>query len=259
MNSNIFIVKHARKDNWSGVSHYNKCKTYLRANLTRTGSLNTGLTLDDEKRLEQALGYSDGELAKSNIEFWKSYSVVVDETGLTLNIDNPYDELRYLLLKSHKRVANGIDMLNPSKDFVMINKESEAIAKNKVNRKKIDAIVEYKKMTPEQMRRCLKVLGINAGNSSVEVVESSLFEFIENNPADFFIKWVENNDRDIEYLISQAVTKNIVRKNRTSYYYGTDLLGGTLEDAIAYMKDKKNSDIRKAIMNAVDYKEDPAQ
>lgn len=259
MNSTTYIVKHARKDSWAGVSHYNKCKTYLRANLTRTGSLNTGLTPDDEKRLEKALGYPEGELSKANTEFWTSYSVVVDEKGLSLDISNPYDELRYLLLKAHKRVADGLDKVNPSKDFVLVNKENEAVSKNKVNRKKMDAIMEFRKMTPEQMRKCLKVLGVNASNSSQDVVESSLYDFIENNPSDFFIKWVENKDRDLEYLISQAVTKNVIRKNRTSYYYGTDLVGGTLDDAIAYLKDKKNSDIRKAIMNAVDYKEDTAQ
>lgn len=258
MNSSIYVLKHARKDNWSGVTHYNKCKTYLRANLTRSGSLNTGLTLEDERRLEKALGYPEGELSKSNMEFWKSYSIVIGDEDEVLNIENPYHELKYLLAKSHKRVADGMDKINPSKDFVLINKESEAVAKNKVNRKRIDAIVEYKKMTPDQMRKCLKVLGVNATNSSQEVVESTLFDFIDVNPTDFFVRWVENQDRDIEYLISQAVTKNVLRKNRTTYYYGTDIVGGTLEDAIAYLKDKKNSDIRKAIMNAVDYKEEIA-
>ena len=251
----IYRVEYVRKDNWSGVSQFNKCKTYLRANLTRTGSLNTGLTPENERRLENLLSYPEGELAKANIKFWESYSVVIDEAGLELDTDNPYDELRYLFLKSQPRVADGVNRVNPSKDFVIVNRETEALAKNKVNRKKRDAVLEFGKMTPEQMRKCLKVLGINSDNSSQEVVESVLYDTIENNPTDFFTKWIENQDRDIEYLINQAISKNVLRKNRTNYYYGTDLVGNTLEDTIAYLKDKKNSDIRRAIMTAIEGKD----
>lgn len=252
----IYQLKYARKNEWAnGVYQYNRCKTYLRANLTRTGSLNTGLTPDDERRLEIALSYPEGHLAKTNIDFWKTYSIVLEEEdGITLDDENPHDELMYLLAKAHKRVANGIEKINPSTDFVLVNKESEAIAKNRINRKRRDAFKEYDSMTPEQMRKCLKVLGVSADNSSVDVVESTLYDLIENNPTDFFVKWVENKDRDFEYLISQAVSKNVLRKNRTTYLYGTDVIGGTLEDAISYLKDKKNSDIRKAIMSAVEYK-----
>lgn len=252
----IFVVKHARRHEWANnVTQYNRCKTYLCANLTRTGSLNTGLTPEDEKRLEELLHYPAGELSRGS-KFWEHYSVLLTEKELVLNTEEPRDELAYLLLKAHQRVANGVDKVTPSHDFVMVNRENEAIAKNKVNRKKREAVAEFNKMTPDQMRRCLKVLGISASNASIEVVEDTLYTFIENDPAQFFVKWVENSNRDIEYLINQAVTNNVLRKNKTTYLYGTDIIGGTLEDAIIYLKDKKNSDIRRAIMNAVEVSED---
>lgn len=251
---NIILLRHAKKETWSGVSQYDRCSTTLRALLTRSGSINTGLTAEDEKRLEIALGYPEGHLSKVS-EFWHIFGVQVGPKGETLDISKPLDELKYLMCKSHKLVAEGYDRLTPSKDFILINKEAEAESKNRVNRKKREAIHEFDKMTPEQMRKCLRILGVNATNSSPEVVESTLYDYIETNANDFFTKWVDNKDKDIEYLIQQAVAKNVLRRNKTTYYYGTDVVGNSLEDTIAYLKDKANSDIRKAIQSAVESKE----
>mgnify|MGYP000756402647 FL=1 len=49
----------------------------------------------------------------------------------------------------------------------------------------------------------------------------------------------------------EALSKNIIRKNRASYYFGTDLIGNGLEDVIAYLKDKKNQDIYLSIMSEI--------
>ena len=250
----IVLVKHARKNDWSNVFSYKNCSTTLVANITRSGSRNTGLTPEDEKELEEALGYKEGTLSKTS-EFWHTYSIKIGADGKKLNTNNPYDKLIYMVLKSHKRVANGFDTLTPDKDFVLVNQELEAISKNKANRRKREAIVEYSKLTPDQMRKCLKILGINADNSSSEVVESTLYEVIENRPDEFFLKWVDNNNKDIEYMIKQAISKNILRKNKSIYYYGTDIIGASLDDTIAYFKDKNNNDIKLAVMSALEIKE----
>lgn len=53
------------------------------------------------------------------------------------------------------------------------------------------------------------------------------------------------------FVIEEAIAKNIIRKNRAQYYFGTDLIGNGLEDVIAYLKDKKNNDIKMAILNEI--------
>lgn len=55
----------------------------------------------------------------------------------------------------------------------------------------------------------------------------------------------------MNFVIEEAISKNIIRKNRSNYYFGTDLIGNGLEDVIAYLKDKKNNDIYMAILNEI--------
>jgi hypothetical protein len=62
------------------------------------------------------------------------------------------------------------------------------------------------------------------------------------------MKWVNNPNKEINFVIEEAIAKNIIRKNRAQYYFGTDLIGNGLEDVIAYLKDKKNQEIKLAIM-----------
>ena len=55
----------------------------------------------------------------------------------------------------------------------------------------------------------------------------------------------------MNFIIETAISKNIIRRNRSQYYFGTDMIGNGLEDVIAYLNDKKNQDIKLAIMNEI--------
>lgn len=60
-----------------------------------------------------------------------------------------------------------------------------------------------------------------------------------------------NPNREMNFIIETAISKNIIRRNRSQYYFGTDMIGNGLEDVIAYLNDKKNQDIKLAIMNEI--------
>ena len=91
-------------------------------------------------------------------------------------------------------------------------------------------------------------------NISNELVESSLFDIIEKDPERYFLTWVNNKVRDTQYIIEAAISKNIIRKSKNIYYYGTDIIGRSLEDAIANLNDKKNQDLKLTIMNEIESK-----
>ena len=65
------------------------------------------------------------------------------------------------------------------------------------------------------------------------------------------LKWVNNPNKEINFVIEEAIAKNIIRKNRTQYFFGTDLIGNGIDDVIVYLQDKKNQDIKLAIMNEI--------
>ena len=242
------IVRIVKVNPWTGLTKWPTTFDYVGPYWTRTGNIYTGLSEEDARRLEKELGYEEGKLNPSS-EFWTTFAVQLGKRDLILDTNKPYDELKYLFLKNHKRVADGMNALNPSKDYLLINKDSEAEETNKRNKVKRDAYRELDKMSIEDMRKCLRLYGMKSDSMSDELVEAKLSEQIESAPDKFIMKWVNNPNKEMNWMIEEALSKNILRKNRAQYYFGTDLIGNGIEDVIAYLKDKKNQDILISIKN----------
>ena len=244
------IVRIVKVNPWTGLTKWPTTFDYVGPYWTRTGNIYTGLTESDARRLEKELGYEEGKLAPGS-EFWTTFAVQIGKRDLVLDTDKPYDELKYLFLKNHKRVADGMGAMNPSKDYLLINKDSEAEETNKRNKVKRDAYREMDKMSIEDMRKCLRIYGMKSDTMSNELVEAKLSEQIETAPEKFMLRWVNNKDKEFNFIVEEAISKNIIRKNKAQYYFGTDLIGNGLDDAIAYLKDKKNQDILLAIKGEI--------
>lgn len=248
------ILKKKTKDPWSKLVKYKNCFDYIAPYWTRSGNVYTGLTPEDEKRLEKALGYAEGYLSPQS-SYWTNFCVKLGERELLINTDNnPWDELQYLFLKNHKRVATSLVDIKPATDYVLINKEAEAQEANVIGRRRREAIKMFDKMSLEDMRKCLRLYGYRADTMSAELVESKLFTLVEEDPNKYFTKWVNNKVKDTEYIIAKALSKNILRKSRNVYYHGTDIIGNSLEDAIAYLNNATNQDLKLTIISEIESK-----
>jgi len=247
------IIKHKRKDAWAGVIKYKSCFDYICPALTRSGNMHTGLTQEDADRLEKALNLGPGTLAPYS-KYWTSFIVKITNKELVLDTDRPWDELKYLFLKNHHRIAYGLNDMKPGTDYIMVNKDAEAQESNRINKRKRDAIKEFDKMSLDEMRRCLRLFGFKADSMTNELVEAKLFEQVETSPEKFYSKWVNNKTRNTEFLIETAIAKNIIRKNKNAYLYGTDIIGTSLDDAVSYLDDKKNQDLKLTILNELESK-----
>ena len=244
------IVRIIKSNPWTGLTKWSKCFDYLSPYYTRTGNYYTGLTPQQAIEFEKKLGYPDGHLSV-NSDFWTTFVIKLGKEDLVLNTEKALDELRYLFLKGHKRVADGLSNINPSKDYVLINKDVEAEEANKINKVKREAYRNFDKMSIEDMRKCLRLYGIRADDMSNELVEAKMSEQVEKDPARYLLKWVNNDEKELMFIIEEAVAKNIIRKNRTQYFYGTDMLGNGIDDVISYLKEKKNQDIKMTILQEI--------
>lgn len=247
------ILKHARKDPWSQVYKYPNCASTIGQCWTRTGRRYTGLSEKDARRLEEAMGYPVNHLAPES-DFWATFAIRIPVEGLILHTENPSHELQYLYAKGYKRVAVGERNVLPTHDFVLTNAEMEAEQANTTNRAKRTAITHYNKMSVDQMRKCLRLYGEKSENLSPELVEDRMFSKIEEDPNKFMKLWVDNNHKETQYLIEAAIAKNVIRKQKNVYYYGTEVIGRSLQDTIATLDDKANQDIRIAIMQETEVK-----
>ena len=244
----VVELKIKKKNPWIGLVKYRNCFDYIAPYFTRSGSIYTGLTPEDEKYFEKALGYEEGHLAKTS-DFWTTFSVKVGTRTLLLDDSIPRQAMIIKFLSGHKRVATSLDKLDAGKDYLLINREAEAIEQNKQNKLRRDAIKEFDNLSLEQMRKCLRLFGMNADRMSNELVESTLFNFVDKQPNKFFDKWVNNKAKETEFLLEEAIAKGVIRKDKTHYFYGSDMFADSLEDAIAYLDSKKNQDLKLAIMN----------
>lgn len=244
------IVRIMKVNPWTGLTKWPTTFDYVGPYYTRSGSIYTGLSEQDARRLEKALNKEEGELSP-NSEFWTTFAVKIGKKELILDTDRPLDELQYLFLKGHKRVADGLSNMAPSKDYALINKDAEAEQTNRINKIKREAYREIDKMSIEDMRKCLRLYGMKSDTMSNELIEAKLTEQIEVSPDKFMLKWVNNPNKEINFVIEEAIAKNIIRKNRSQYFFGTDLIGNGIDDVIAYLQDKKNQDIKLAILQEI--------
>lgn len=243
------ILRLLGKRSWSGVQgNYRNCKDSIRPYFTRSGRIYTGLTKEDADRLGGILGY---DLSPGS-EFWTNWAGIKSGgKDMYFNTDDPMDELRYLFLKNHKKVANSIFEHKATAEYVLINKEEEAKQGNVFNKIKRRASREFDKLSAEDIRKCLRLFGHNAANMGNEQAESVLYDLVDGNPQKFLDMWVDNKSRDIEYIIEAAVSKNVLRKTKNVYRYGSDIVGHSLQDVVDYLSDPKNQDLKLAILSEI--------
>ena len=249
----VVELKIKKKNPWAGLLKYKACFDYIAPYFTRSGSIYTGLTPEDEKHYEQVLGYPEGHLARTS-DFWKTFCVKVGSRGVILDDSIPRQEMIIKFLTGHKRVATSLDKLTAGKDYLLINRQAEAIEQNKQNKLRRQAIKEFDNLSHDQMRKCLRILGVKSDSMSNELVESTLFSMVDKNPKQFFTKWIDNKQKETEFILESAIAKGIIRKDRTQYYYGTEMFADSLPDAIAYLDAKKNQDLKLSIINQIENK-----
>ena len=242
------IKKHGwLPDDHDGSLRYSKCFERLTVQATKgSGVLNTGLTEEDEVRLENKMNMSPGTLSRYNIDYWTMFKVDVSKEGTILDLAFPEDELKYMVLKAHQRVANSeMERFDsPFAEYVMTSEEQEAKVVNKKSKLKRKAYKVFSNMSTTEMKDVLKVMGKRAGDdASVDFVESQLDKIVTDNPQEF-ITTVEDPTFAMRAFIDDCIASRVLVKNGTKYQLpGGDVVGYTLEQTIEYLKNPDNQEV----------------
>jgi len=245
------IVRPINKHKMFNIVKYKNCYDYLGPYYTRSGNIYTGLSMIDTQRLGGVLGVNLSPASS----YWNTFFVRLGADDVYLDTEDPLDEIKYLFLKNHKRVKTSMFEHKATADYLLINKDEEAKRENLFNKAKVDAISEFKRMSLTDMRKCLRLFGHNAENSSGELVENSMFKIVEANPAMFLDKWVNNKNREMEVVLEKAISRNIIRRNKNIYKFGSDVIGYSMEETIDFLNDPKNQDIKMSVLNSIDAKD----
>ena len=245
-------LKPIKKNGWlpddhDGSIRYSKCFERLTVQATRgSGVLKTGLTEKDEQRLEKIMHMASGTLSKYNKDYWTMFRVDVPKDGLILDLSLPEDELKYLVLQAHQRVANSeMERFDsPFAEYIMTSEEQEAKVVNKKSKLKRKAYKVFSAMSTTEMKDVLKVMGKRAGDdSSVDFIESQLDKIVTDNPQ-AFITTVEDPTFKMRAFIDDCISSRVLVKSGTKYQLpGGDTVGYTLEQTIEYLQNPDNQEV----------------
>ena len=244
------LLRQISRHPWSNINRYQNCREGISPYLTRSGRIYTGLTDEDAERLGAKLKLD----LNPRSGFWDTYRIWVGDEDLHLDTSDPLDELKYIFLKNHKRIATSLSDRKPTANYVLINREEEAAEANTYNRIKRKALAYFDKMSADEIKKALRVYGYGTESVTDEIAENRLNDLIEDNPQKFFDKWVDNKNRQTEWLLREAISKNVIRKNRNIYKYGSDTIGGSLEETVFFLDNPENQDIKRAIIEETEAK-----
>tara|TARA_R110002012_G_scaffold37023_4_gene104117 strand:- start:13594 stop:14358 length:765 start_codon:yes stop_codon:yes gene_type:complete len=236
------ILKALERQSWSGFSRFPKCKDTVIASLGR-GGYETGLSKEDEKRLEKELQMKPGELGKYS-EYWRDYTVILNDKDKPLQLERARDFIDYKILMASNRVANSVNELSswPKAEYVIYDAEEDAKKDNLKIKEKRKAYKKFNSMTSSEMRNVLKLMGKKAANASDTLIENTLAEILDKDPT-IFNETMNMPDFKIRVLIEDLVSINALRIRGGHYMFGDSAIGHDLEATCLYLKDPKNQDI----------------
>lgn len=186
-------------------------------------------------------------------EFWHSLSLKVPSEGAILNISvdedgYPVEPKQFIIYKwalTHPFVAKSKVEMESSgkKKFYIHDPERETASENKKVKAKAKAMKEFVKVMDdeEKIDRVLRVLGnSNPNKMSIEKKENALNTLMENDPEKFY-EVATDESLPIKDFIAECISHEVLRKSGNSIFYMEERIGETVDETVAYLKDKKNS------------------
>jgi hypothetical protein len=248
-NPTLIKVKKFKTDAWSGKQFFDQCAAVLSVNYNPLGILNTGLTQDDESRLEKSLGLPQGELSRSNIKYWSEYTVKIPSDGLTLDLSLPEHELQYkVLIAKNSTVAKSLQeaATKPKCQFVITSEESEASAEVDTKEYIPRAWAIYESKSVEEMKDILAAFGKNMHLSSNAVVKKALMNQIEADPKIFVETLNDPNFKNVVF-INKLINNRVISKKGTSFTFDGEVIATGVDGLIAYLASPVNQNILAAM------------
>jgi len=220
---------------------------------SKTRQLKTGLTEEDERRLEKLMHMTPGTLNKYNKDFWGNNLMSIPKEGKTYYLDNPKDELEYKVLINWSKVAPSQAAVIDCPEAIFFLSNVEEDAKKEVVKANIEmkAMKTFGKLSTDDMKNVLKIYTQLEGKStgkitkdmSVDFISSTLYKKVKENPEEF-LRIVEDPSFETRVLIDDLVSNRILTKSGSKYIItGGDVLAPTLEATVDYLKDPHNQDV----------------
>jgi len=180
-----------------------------------------------------------------------------------LDLSRPDDYMKYKILLTVKdRIALSDDPRETkvTQKFALVDENHETQQQLNELDTKLAAYTEYGAIKKD-FRSLRHVIMVATGkkvakNAKLEFLQTEANRLLSNAP-DAFLNAVRDKDLETKILIQDAITAKALRKQGIAYYTpGGDLIGNNLAEAVEFLNNKKNQDLRLVIEKKVDAMED---
>jgi hypothetical protein len=215
-----------------------------------------GFTPEEEKKYMQGIldvSPEHVDWPKHSKNFWADMTIPVGFTGVELEVGkddngkplNIMDYIKYNFAIKHPYVALTKEEMESdiTKKFYIQDLTREDKVKNNAIKLKKDADKEFIKVSSnfKNMKRILRLMSnTNPDRMTEDQVENSLYELKSSNPKKF-VRIATDKNLELRAEIEEMVSAGVLRKIGNQVIFIDEVIGDTTENAIVYLKDKKNS------------------
>jgi len=211
---------------------------------------------DEEKKFLNGIldvGPDHVEWPKHTKKFWTELTIPVGFTGVELEIGTDsagspisiMDFIKYRFAIKHPHVALTKDEMakTAGKRFYVQDLSREDATRNNEIQILKDADKEFIKLSSdkEAMKRVLRILSErNPDILSRDQIENNLYTIKNENPKKF-LRVATDKNLNVKAEIEGMVSAGVLRRIGNQVIFIDEVIGETLEDAVIFMKNKKNS------------------
>ena len=215
-----------------------------------------GFSPEEEKKYMQGIldvSPEHVDWPKHSKNFWADLSIPVGFTGVELEIGKDedgspisiMDYIKYNFAIKHPYVALTKTEMNTdiTKKFYIQDLTREDKVKNNAIKLKKDADKEFIKVSSniKNMKRILRLMSnTNPDRMTEDQIENSLYELKNSDPKKF-VRIATDKNLELRSEIEEMVSAGVLRKIGNQVIFIDEVIGDTTENAIVYLKDKKNS------------------
>lgn len=258
MEKNLLVeIRPIEKDKWhgkKGAESISKAKTIEALYDNRLGGYATGLTEEEAEEYGKKLGVDLGSVfnPQEPHPFWNSKAgrLRLENNAMFLDPSKPLDFVRVKLAKASMFIANSIEEyengLYPQATHVIYDAAEEMKIKASSITLKRECYRKLGKLSKERQVNIVRVvLDKDVKGLSDDFINVEIENIINDNP-DKFLEWVNTDAKVLatRALILEALYRNILTKRGSAIYYLDDQLGFDLSNAVEYLSDDKNQQMK---------------
>lgn len=240
----IYTLRKVNPNTWSNIRAYNFTNEHIGPSVSEVGLPVTGLTEDTQTSnskngndlvlgtrslLEKELGLEPGTL-KPRSNYWDLYSVLIGAGDEKLDTRIPEHKLKVLFLAAQPQVAFGAKNVKAKSEYVLYTEVDEAVANNNARKTKRQAYELFGKLTLQDRKEILGMVGINANSLTEEIIENKLNDILEEYPQRFMLL-ANDPTRKQQAFIRDCLMKNIITIDGGTVMYNEVMLGVDVKDA----------------------------